>query len=647
MCGIAGCIGRAEEGVRAEDIRRMAQTLEHRGPDEEGVYAAGNVGLGIRRLSIIDLATGSQPIHNEDRTVWVVCNGEIYNFSEIRKDLESRGHRLYTHSDTEVIVHLYEDMGSDCVRRLRGMFAFALYDEKRKSLLLARDRLGKKPVYYALHAGRLYFGSEIKAILAASPQLAEVNPEAILQFVYFGYVPDPHSAFRDIRKLPPGHLMEYRNGEATVRQYWDIPPYGTNDPGSDDACLEELEVRLAEAVRIRLMSDVPLGALLSGGVDSSIMVALMARNGSAPVKTFSIGFGNADFNEAAYARLVAERFSSSHYELIANPDIVETLLTLSREMEEPFADSSIIPTYHVSRVAREHVTVALSGDGGDELFAGYDRYIVNWNRRHYDLLPSWAGAAYRNRLYHRLPSKVKGRKFAWNVTLQSRDRYLDGISFLPALDRERQLFSDDFVRTAQRGTNPFLQFQRYYDEAPASDPLSRLLYLDSKTYLPADILTKVDRMSMANSLEVRCPFLDHEFVEWVAGLPPKYKFRGGVRKYILKKLATRLGIPPELLTRRKQGFSLPLVHWMRNGLRDQLQVLLEPRTLQRGYFKPAAVRGVMDEHINGGRDHSGVLWLLLVFELWHRNFLESNSYAGPSVIPEPREALAAGRQRYS
>ncbi len=637
MCGIAGIVGREDELVEAPTIQRMCRTITHRGPDDEGVYANRNVGLGMRRLSIIDLSGGHQPIHNEDKSIWVVFNGEIYNFATLREGLENQGHKFYTNTDTEVIVHLYEEMGADCVTQFRGMFAIALYDVKRNLLLLARDRLGKKPLFYAQHAGRLFFGSEIKALLAAAPELAEVDPEGVLQFFYFGYIPDPNSAFRDIRKLPPGHLAEYSDGQIQVRRYWDVPMYGGNDPGSDEACLEEMERRLAEAVRMRLISDVPLGALLSGGVDSSIVVALMARESSGPVKTFSIGFRKADFNEAEYARLVAERFGTDHHELIVDPEINDTLNHLTRMMEEPFGDSSMIPTYCVSQLARQHVTVALSGDGGDELFAGYDRYIVNWRRQRYDFVPGWVGNVYRNHLYPLLPSNVKGRKLAWNITLSSRDRYLDGVSFLPALHRERSLFSDEFVARAQNWTDPFRQFERYYDDAPATDQLSRLMYLDTKTYLTADILTKVDRMSMATSLEMRCPILDHVFVEWVAGLPVKYKFRDGQRKFLLKKLAERLGIPSQLLRRRKQGFSLPLVHWMRNELKNGLlQILLEPRTLQRGYFKVEAVRGVLDEHFRGRRDHAAVLWMLLVFELWHRNFLEKKE---TSSLPCPQYTL--------
>jgi asparagine synthase (glutamine-hydrolysing) len=634
MCGIAGFVNREGEQATSEQVRRMIDTIVHRGPDDEGIHVQGNVGLGMRRLSIIDLSGGRQPIYNEDRSVCIVFNGEIYNFPELRKELEGRGHRFYTHTDTEAIVHLYEEMGADCVTKLRGMFAIALYDAKRKSLLLARDRLGKKPLYYAVDGGRLYFGSEIKAMLAVAPELKTIDPEGILQFFYFGYVPDPYSAFRQIRTLPPGYLAEYRTGEIELRQYWDVPQYGTHDPGSDDACLEEMERRLAEAVRIRLISDVPLGAMLSGGVDSSVVVALMAKSSPAPVKTFSIGFSKADFNEVEYARLVAQRFGTDHHELVVEPDIAEILNEITGMMEEPFGDSSMIPTYYVSKLARKHVTVALSGDGGDELFAGYDRYIVNWTRRHYDFVPPWIGSLYRNHLYDRLPSSVKGRKLAWNITLSSRDRYLDGVSFLPALHREKTLFSSEFVNSARSWVDPLRQFERYYDEAPANDQLSRLMYLDTKTYLTADILTKVDRMSMANSLEVRCPILDHEFVGWVAGLPIHYKFRNGTRKFMFKKLAERLGIPPQLLHRRKQGFSMPLVHWMREDLKDGLlQILLEPRTLQRGYFEPQAIRTIMDEHFRGRRDRAGVLWMLLVFELWHRNFLEAKRPEVPGGRP--------------
>jgi asparagine synthase (glutamine-hydrolysing) len=635
VCGIAGIVARPDEVVEAADVHRMCQTIVHRGPDDEGIRADGPVGVGMRRLSIIDLSGGRQPIHNENQNVWVVFNGEIYNFPELRHDLEARGHTFYTHSDTEVIVHLYEEMGADCVNKLRGMFAIALYDKQKRSLLLARDRLGKKPLHYVLHNGRLLFGSEIKTILAVAPELGKVNAEGLLQYFYFGYIPDPHTAFQNIRKLPPGHLMEYRDSKVEIREYWDVPAYGTHAVMSEQECLEELEHRLEEAVRIRLISDVPLGALLSGGVDSSIIVALMARVSAGPVKTFSIGFRAEQFNEAAHARLVAQHFKTDHHELVLDPNLEETITFLSGMLEEPFGDSSMLPTYYVSRMAREHVTVALSGDGGDELFAGYDRYLVAMERRKFDRMPRWLGQLYRRQIHDRVPAGMYGKNLAWNATLSPRDRYLDDVSFFPALHRERSLFTTEFLESAQRLPDPLKLWQTYYDEAPARDALSRLMYLDVKTYLAADILAKVDRMSMATSLEVRVPMLDHEFVEWVSALPVDWKFRTGTRKYILKKLAERLGIPSELLHRRKQGFQLPLVEWMRSEVKDQfLRVLLEPRTLQRGYFKPEAVRSLVDEHARGRRNRSGLLWRMLVLELWQRNFMECReNWTGPRRAP--------------
>jgi asparagine synthase (glutamine-hydrolysing) len=626
VCGIAGIVGRRDEVIDAASVHRMCQTIVHRGPDDEGIYAQGPIGLGMRRLSIIDLTGGKQPIHNEDQTVWVVFNGEIYNFPDLRRELEDRGHKFYTHSDTEVIVHLYEEMGADCVKKLRGMFAIALYDCKRDALLLARDRLGKKPLHYALHQGRLLFGSEIKTILALHPELAEVDQEGLLQYLYFGYIPDPYTAFQRIRKLPAGHVMEFHQGEVKIRQYWDLPEYGTHPAISENECLDELERRLEEAVRIRLISDVPLGALLSGGVDSSIIVALMARTSAKPVKTFSIGFRAEQFNEAEYARMVAERFGTEHHELVLEPDLEETLVYLSQMMEEPFGDSSMLPTYYVCRMARRQVTVALSGDGGDELFAGYDRYLVAMERPKFDPLQRWLGPIYRDRIHGLVPAGMYGKNLAWNATLNDRDRYLDGLSFFPALHRERNFFTREFLETITRLPDPLLEWQRCYDHAPAGDRLSRLLYLDTKTYLNSDILTKVDRMSMATSLEVRVPMLDHEFVEWVTSLPVEWKFRAGTRKHILKKLAERLGIPPAVLHRKKQGFQMPLVDWMRSERKTQFWgVLLEPRTLQRGYFKPAVVRSLIDEHLRGRRNRSGLLWRMLVLELWHRNFMESQS----------------------
>jgi asparagine synthase (glutamine-hydrolysing) len=541
---------------------------------------------------------------------------------ELRAGLEKRGHRFYTNTDTEVVAHLYEELGADCVQQLRGMFGLAVYDERKRSLLLARDRLGKKPLHYALVDGRLLFGSEIKAILAGSPELSEVDQEGLLYFFNFNYIPDPFTAFTHIRKLPPGHLLEYKNGRLEVRQYWDFPAFGGLDPGSEQECLEELEHRLAEATRLRLISDVPLGALLSGGVDSSIVVALMARASTGPVKTFSIGFRNADFNEAPYARQVAEKFATEHHELVVDPDVHQTLEYLTGMLEEPFGDSSILPTYYVSRLAREHVTVALSGDGGDELFAGYDRYWTNLRSRLPEKIPQRAGRFFRESIYPHLPKELYGRRFAYSMTLPLRDRYIDGLCFQSVEPADRSLFSGDFLAWAKTRVLPAELFRNYFDRAPAQDPLSRMQYLDLKTYLPGDVLCKVDRMSMATSLEVRSPLLDHVFVEWAVSLAPKWRMRMGQPKYVLKKVAERLGVPSQVLYRPKQGFALPLVHWFREQLKDELpELLLDSRALQRGYFDPKAVRRVLDEHSRGRFDHSGLIWQLLIFELWHRNFL--------------------------
>jgi asparagine synthase (glutamine-hydrolysing) len=633
MCGIAGIVSsNAGDRIEAGAIHGMCQSIVHRGPDDEGIFVKNGSGLGMRRLSIIDIAGGHQPVFNEDRSVWVVFNGEIYNFPELRPELQKRGHRFYTHTDTEVIVHLYEDMGADCVQKLRGMFAFALYDERRGKLLMARDRLGIKPLHYAFAGGRLFFGSEIKAILAVAPELASINNESLLQYMHFGYVPDPITAFLSIQKLLPGHLLEFEGGEIRVRQYWNLPDYGTHQPRSEEECLRELEWRLAEAVKIRLISDVPLGALLSGGIDSSTVVGLMARASSKPVKTFSIAFGHDDFNEARYARIVAQHFGADHHELVLEPDVLETVETLTSSLEEPFGDSSMLPTYYVSCMARQHVTVALSGDGGDEIFSGYDRYAIHQRRRVFEHIPQWLCRLYRNHVYPLLPKDMRGKKLSYNVSLPWRERYVDGISLLPSFERDMPLLSSEFRETLRTVASPENVMYHYFDDAPAEDPVSQMLYVDTKTYMAADILTKVDRMSMATSLEVRVPILDHVFVEWATGLPAEWKLRGGTQKYILRKLAERLGVPREALYRPKQGFALPLVHWMRHELKDLIMtVLLEARTLQRGYFNAAGVRQLLDEHFRGRRDQSDCIWRLLIFELWHRNFLEKIPDPGPEA----------------
>jgi asparagine synthase (glutamine-hydrolysing) len=621
MCGIAGIADVYPGGVDPHSVHQMCQAIVHRGPDDEGIFVKDGVGLGMRRLSIIDLAGGHQPVFNEDRSVWIVFNGEIYNFPELRRELERRGHSFRTHSDTEVIVHLYEEYGSECVQKLRGMFAFALYDERKRKLLLARDRLGLKPLHYSLVNGRLLFASEIKAILAVAPDLAQVHLQALLQYFYLGYVPDPLTAFSSIKKLPPGHILEYEQGKIAIRQYWNFPKYGTHSPRSENECLEQLEQLLAEAVKIRLISDVPLGALLSGGADSSLVVALMARAASGPVKTFSIGFRQSDFDETRYARKVAEHFGTEHHELILDPDIVQTVEALTSSLEEPFGDSSMLPTYYVCRLARQYVTVALSGDGGDEGFAGYDRYRMHLRDRSFSWIPQPCRNFYRDYLHKLTPYWVPGRNYAYSVSLPWSERYIDGVSLKP-FQREMKLLSPDFAALGQP-EDPLQIMRDYLGAAPAKEDLDRVLYLDSKTYLPGDILTKLDRMSMANSLEGRVPMLDHVFLEWVTGLTSEWKLHNRNQKYILRKLAERVGVPKEVLNRPKQGFALPLVHWMRHELKDLIvTALTEPRTMQRGYFNPKGVGRLLHEHFQGRRDHSPRIWRLLMLELWHRNFLD-------------------------
>jgi asparagine synthase (glutamine-hydrolysing) len=645
MCGIAGIVSsdRAER-IEENTIHRMCQAIAHRGPDDEGMLAKQNVGLGMRRLSIIDVTGGHQPIFNEDRSIWIVFNGEIYNFPDLRPGLEARGHRFYTNTDTETIVHLYEDLGAACVNKLRGMFTFALWDERRGSLLVARDRLGKKPLHYALHKGKLYFASEIKSILAAAPELAEINQAALLRYMYLGYIPDPATAFVGIHKLPPGHTLEFERGELHIRKYWDLPEYDTHNPSSEEECLEELERRLTEAVKMRLISDVPLGALLSGGTDSSTVVALMARASSKPVKTFAIGFRHADFDESQYARLVAQKFATDHHELVLDPDVVATVEKLTRSLEEPFGDASMLPTYFVSRLARQHVTVALSGDGGDELFAGYERYGIHARRQAFSKIPGVARRLFRDQIFSLLPKRMRGRQLSYNLSLPWRERYADEMCLVPGFERETPLLSPEFRAIIAESGDPQDILLSLFDSAPARDPISQMLYVDTKTYLVEDILTKVDRMSMLTSLEVRVPILDHEFVEWVTGLGPKWKMRGGKQKYIFRKLAERVGVPKEVLYRPKQGFALPLVHWMRNELKEMIvDVLLDSRTSQRGYFDSKGVRRLLDEHFSGRRSRAGLIWRLFIFELWHRNFLESFRNSEWCVPAEQVATLRGGQ----
>ncbi|MBX5479991.1 MAG: asparagine synthase (glutamine-hydrolyzing) [Pyrinomonas methylaliphatogenes] len=625
MCGITGFVNLQNGFDRAEasqTLDRMCRVITHRGPDDQGVLVTDQVALGMRRLSIIDLAGGHQPIFNEDGTVAVIFNGEIYNYREIKRELEARGHRFRTNSDTETIVHAYEEYGFDCVDHFRGMFAFAIWDERARRLFIARDRVGKKPLYYTLTPQRsLIFGSELKALLEHPEVEREIDYAALDAYLTFGYVPDPLCIFRRVRKLPPGHRLIFANGEIKIEQYWDFD-YCPIEGRSEEEWIEELRACLEDAVRVRLIADVPLGAFLSGGVDSSTVVGLMARAGVRPVKTFSIGFNEDSYNELKYARLAAKRFETDHHEFIVTPSICQIVDDLAWHFDEPFADSSAIPTYMVSKMARDYVTVVLSGDGGDELFAGYTRYAVDSRRAVFERLPRPLRRGVMQPVSRFLPHGFWGRNYLYNIALDSLDRYIDNVSVFTALAKEK-LYSDDLkARLRQAGADATALFRERAAKMCADDSINRLLYLDSKTYLPGDILVKVDRMSMAVSLEARAPLLDHRLIELVGRIPPELKFKDGKLKYIFKRAVEGI-VPPEILHRPKQGFGVPIDEWINAQLREQIRdTLMSSRARQRGYISLNYVQTLLEEHENGRRDHSTRLWTLFMLEKWARLFVD-------------------------
>lgn len=617
MCGIAGIFNSdASTTVSAEIVEQMCRVIRHRGPDDQGIHCHGQIGLGVRRLSIIGVATGHMPIHNEDKSVSVVFNGEIYNFAELRVLLEARGHRFYTSCDTEVIVHLYEDYGTDLVRQLRGMFAFALWDTKLQRLLLVRDRLGIKPLYYWHQGNKVLFGSELKSLLQPPGPKPAINLKALNDYLSFGYVPDPESIFVGVKKLPPGHLLIAQKGAIEIHRYWELPwPDHSNVP-SENECRERVFELLQEAVKLRLVSEVPLGALLSGGLDSSTVVALMSRSFDRPIKTFSIGFAEQDFNELSYARKVAHRFQTDHHELIVRPQAADMAERLMGYFDEPFGDPSAIPTYLVSELARQSITVALSGDGGDELFGGYTRYLEAQQQQIFDRVPRGLRQRILLPLSRQLPYAAYGKRYLRRIGLpDGLSRYFECALIPEGLKEE--LVSDD-LRAQVGSLNSFPELGRAVLNGHGGSLLERIMYLDTVTELPGDILTKVDRMSMAHSLEVRVPLLDHVLVEYVARLPVHFKVRGSTTKYLFKKAIGEL-LPEEILSRRKMGFALPLQYWFSSDLKDYLRsVLFDSRSVQRGYFRPAFVGKLMDEHSRGRRDHSYLLWSLMSLELWHR-----------------------------
>ena len=639
MCGIAGFVDLKHRLARDEAaavLERMCRVIAHRGPDDQGTMQTDDgANLGMRRLSIIDLAGGHQPIWNEDGSVSIVFNGEIYNYRELQPELEARGHQFQTHSDTEVIVHSYEEFGPDCVSTLRGMFAFAIWDAKRQSLFIARDRAGKKPLYYTLTAdGVFVFGSELKSLLQHPAVRQEINPHAIDSYLTCGYVPDPLSILRGIRKLPPGHHLTFANGRVEVNCYWDFKYEPAENSRPLEDYLDELRSLLAESVRLRLIADVPLGAFLSGGVDSSTIVGLMARELSQPVKTFSIGFHEDSYNELKYARVAAQHFGTDHHEFVVTPDLCEIVDDLAWFLDEPFADSSAIPTYMVSRLARQYVTVVLSGDGGDELFAGYTRYVTDRRRSGFAALPRFVRRGLMAPLSRSLPHGARGRNYLHNIALDSLDRYLDSISIFTDLNKPL-LYTDAFRDQLRRnGDEEAVPFRDFAERVTTGEQLDAMLYIDSKTYLPGDILTKVDRMSMAASLEARVPLLDHKLIEFVNSIPAHLKLNGLETKHIFKK-AIRDLVPAEILDRPKQGFGVPVQEWINRQLRERMhETLTEQRTRERGYLEPAYVQLLLDEHERGRRDHSTQLWALFMLELWHRVVFEGKGTREASELRE-------------
>jgi len=626
MCGIVGIVRNDGKSIDEELLTRMNNAIRHRGPDDDGFYVNGSVGLGMRRLAIIDLKGGAQPIHNQDRSSWIVFNGEIYNYLELREKLEKLGHTFYTNSDTEAIVHAYDQFGADCPNHLRGMFAFAIWNERTQELFLARDRVGKKPLLYAHINGQLIFGSEFSALLLHPDVSRDIQPEALDYYLSFMCIPAPLTAYRAIRKLEPGHWLRWRHGEIELQRYWQ-PDFTKKVELSEEEAGERTVEILRDAVRVRLMSEVPLGAFLSGGIDSSAVVALMSQESSERVKTFSIGFDEQDFSELHHARRIAEHVGAEHHEFIVRPDALEVLPTLVEHYGEPYADSSAVPTYYVAKETRKHVTVALNGDGGDESFAGYERYIAMGLTEKYRRVPSFLRESVIKETVNLIPSSPLKRS-----RVKSAKRLLDAVA-LPRVDRyarwvsvfneqtKQPLYSDHFREQTQAADATGI-LAEWFKRANGIGVVDAMLLTDQMTYLPNDLLVKVDIATMAVSLEARSPFLDHHVIEFAASLPQNLKLRRLTSKYLLKKVLRKL-LPSENLKRRKMGFGVPVGHWFRGKMQPFLrEVLLSEKALRRGLFQPDAVRQLIELHVRGERDYSQQLWTLLMLELWFNRFID-------------------------
>lgn len=626
MCGIVGQ-ARADGGaVDRALLERMCAALAHRGPDTRGLHRSPGAGLGIQRLRVIDLETGDQPIYNEDGSVAVVLNGEIYNYAELRERLERSGHRFATRGDTEVIAHLYEEEGPDCVQQLHGMFAFAVWDERRRQLLVARDRVGKKPLFYAERGGVLTFASELAALLEDEQIPREIDHWALDAYLTYLYVPAPMSAFRAVRKLEPATTLVYRDGRASLRRYWSLDFAGKREPCGLEELHEEIRAGIRAAVRRRLVADVPIGALLSGGIDSSAVVAAMAQEASGRVKTFSIGFDTETFNELPAARRVAEWCGTEHHEFTVRPDAIELLPRIVRHYGEPFADHSAIPSFHVAAVTREHVTVALNGDGGDESFAGYYSYVYNLLAGRFDRLPLWlrrSAAA----LGARLPSSGdvrstlnRARRFSGALPLDPAERFIAHQGYFHPAERAA-LYSDDY-QGLLADSEPERVLRDAWEAASGETLLDVMQEVDINTWLAGDLIPKMDIATMAHALEARSPFLDHELMQLAASIPAELKLPDMRKKGLLRD-ALRPWLPGDILDRPKQGFCVPMADWLRNDLREfAVEILLDRTSRERGYFREAAVRDLLEDHSRSREDHSNRIWALLVHELWHREFID-------------------------
>jgi asparagine synthase (glutamine-hydrolysing) len=616
MCGISGFMYFDDAPVRESVIRAMSDIQRHRGPDAAGIHLGRGAALGHRRLSIIDLSSGQQPLANEDRSIWISFNGEIYNYMDLRADLES-SHQFRTRSDTETIVHLYESYPATFVSKLRGMFAFALWDEPNRTMILARDRVGKKPLYYYLDRQKLVFGSEIKAILQHPGLKLDVDEYAVSDYLSLGYIPAPKSIYRSIRKLRPGHYLRVQSGKVEEIEYWDLSFQPSESRPENEWC-DLLRAEVSTAVKIRLMSEVPLGGFLSGGIDSSGVVATMSGLLSQPVKTATIGFEEDSFDESRFARQVSDHLRTEHHERFVTPQKIETIEKLSWHYDEPFSDSSALPTYFVSQVAREKVTVALSGDGGDESFAGYSRYFMDrQENRMRQIFPRSVrrvvfgplGALYPKMDW--APRFLRAKTTFQSLAFDPVDGYFESMSTFRKYEKASILSSD--LRQQLGDYDSAAVFREYYDKADTDDPLSRIQYVDVKTYLTDDILTKVDRASMANSLEVRCPLLDHKLMELTASMPSSLKLKGSVGKYIFKKVMEK-HLPADIIYRKKMGFAIPLAKWFRNGIRDYTRAhIVETHD---PYLSKSFVQKIWDQHQSGSRDRSTQLWNILMFRLW-------------------------------